>query len=102
MDEAVKKWFMDTAATKWKDRKTRLKQKYFDETLTDVQMKEKLKNILNVADMNELIEFWRSPEFQVSNNHMNLSFPLLAYECANLNDLCHRLAVKEEKQIVQS
>jgi hypothetical protein len=33
---------------------------------------------------------------------MNLSFLLLAYECANLNDVYHRLEVKEEKQIVRS
>jgi hypothetical protein len=55
-------------AMKWKDRKTRLRGKFFDETLTDEQLKDKLKEILNVDDMNKLIEYWRSPEFQVSNN----------------------------------
>jgi len=40
VDEAVKKWFMDTAARKWKDYKADLKEKFFYETLTDEQMKE--------------------------------------------------------------
>jgi hypothetical protein len=68
VDAAAKKWFMDTAAKKWKDYKADLKNKYFDETLTDEQMKERLKNILNVDDINGLIDFWRSPECQVMNN----------------------------------
>ena len=67
MDESVKKWFTDSAVRKWKDYKTHLKDKYFDETLTYEQMKESLKNILNVDDINGLIDFWRSPEFQVRN-----------------------------------
>jgi len=50
------------------DYKTYLKKKYFDETSTDEQMKERLKNILNVDDINGLIDFWRSPECQVRNN----------------------------------
>jgi len=68
MDEALKKWFIDTIAKKWKDYKTHLKEKYFDETLTDEKMKERLKNILNVDDINGLIEFWRSAECQVSSS----------------------------------
>ncbi|KAF0915482.1 hypothetical protein E2562_036487 [Oryza meyeriana var. granulata] len=64
VDEAAKKWFMDTAARKWKDYKADLKEKFFDETLTDEQMKERLKNILNDDDFNDLIKFWRSPECQ--------------------------------------
>jgi len=55
---------MDTAAKKWKDYKADLKDKYFDEILTDEQMKERLKNILNDEDLNNLIMFWRSPECQ--------------------------------------
>jgi hypothetical protein len=53
---------MDTTARKWKDYKSDLKEKYFDEILTDEQMKEKLKNILNDDDISDLIKFWRSPE----------------------------------------
>ena len=68
MDEAVKKWFMNTAARKWKDYKANLKHKFFDETSTDEQMKESLKNILNDDDINDLIMFWRSPECQVRNS----------------------------------
>jgi len=68
VDEAVKKWFMDTAARKWKDYKANLKEKFFDETLTDEQMKEILKNILNDDDINDLIKFWRSSECQVRNS----------------------------------
>ena len=66
VDETAKNWFMDTAAKKWKDYKADLKDKYFDEILTDEQMKERLKNILNDEDLNDLIMFWRSPECQVS------------------------------------
>jgi len=66
VDAAAKKWFMDTAAEKWKDYKVDLKDKYFDGILTDEQMKERLKNILNDEDLNDLIMFWRSPECQVS------------------------------------
>lgn len=68
MDESVRKWFIDTAAKKWKDYKTHLKEKFFDETLTDEQMEERLKNILNVEDISGLIKFWRSPECQVSSS----------------------------------
>lgn len=53
---------MDTAARKWKDYKANLKDKYFDETSTDDQLKERLKNKINDDDINELINFWRSPE----------------------------------------
>jgi predicted component of type VI protein secretion system len=76
MDEAVSKWFMDTAAKKWKDYKTNLKNKYFDETLTDEQMKERLKSILNDDDINELIQFWRSPECQVRNSSYESLFSI--------------------------
>jgi hypothetical protein len=34
MDEAIEKWFIATIATKWRNYKTNLKKKYFDETLT--------------------------------------------------------------------
>jgi hypothetical protein len=53
MDEAIKKWFMDTATKKWKDYKTNLKKKFFD---VDEQMKGRLKNKLNDDDINDLIE----------------------------------------------
>jgi hypothetical protein len=73
---------MDTAARKWKDYKANLKDKYFDETSIDEQLKERLKNKINDDDINELINFWRSPECQVSNSSISLFHPL-AYECAN-------------------
>ena len=60
------------------DYKTYLKKKYFDETSTDEQMKERLKNILNVDDINGLIDFWRSPECQVRNNSYE---PLFSVTC---------------------
>lgn len=63
-DEDIKKWFMDTVAKKWKDYKADLKDKFFDEALTDDLLKERLKNILNVDDINGLTKFWRSPECQ--------------------------------------
>ena len=76
MDEAVKKWFMDTAARKWKDYKANLKEKFFDETLIDEQMKERLKNILNDDDINDLIKFWRSLECQVRNSSYESLFSI--------------------------
>jgi hypothetical protein len=91
---------MDTAAKKWKDYKTNLKKKFFYEALTDEQLKERLKNKLNDDDINDLIEFWRSPECQVRNSLYESLFSI-TNECENLNDFYHRLALKEEKQIVQ-
>jgi predicted component of type VI protein secretion system len=76
VDEAAKKWFMDTAARKWKDYKLDLKEKYFDETLTDEQMKERLKNILNDDDISDLIKFWRSPKCQVRNSSYDSLFSI--------------------------
>jgi hypothetical protein len=76
VDESVKKWFMDTAAKKWKGHKADLKDKFFDETLTDEQMKERLKNKLNDDDINGLIEFWRSPECQVRMNSYESLFSI--------------------------
>jgi hypothetical protein len=76
MDEAIKKWFMDMAAKKWKDYKTNLKEKFFDEILTNEQMKERLKNKLNDDDINDIIEFWRSPECQVRNSSYESLFSI--------------------------
>jgi hypothetical protein len=76
MDEAIEKWFIATIATKWRNYKTNLKKKYFDETLTDEQIKDRLKNILNVDDINGLITVWRSPEGQVRNHSYEYLFSI--------------------------
>ncbi|WVZ90037.1 hypothetical protein U9M48_036370 [Paspalum notatum var. saurae] len=41
LDDAAFKWFMATANIKWKEFKADLKEKYFDETLTDEELKKR-------------------------------------------------------------
>lgn len=59
---------MDMNGMKWKEYKVILKEKLFDETLTDEQMKQRFQNKLNDAGWNHLIMFWRSLECHVSNS----------------------------------
>ena len=66
MDEDAMKWFMDTAARKWKDYKADLKQKFFDESMTDDELKARVGNRVNAADWDYLARFWRTPESEVS------------------------------------
>jgi hypothetical protein len=66
MDDDVMKWFMDTAARKWKDYKADLKEKYFDESMTDEELKARIGKLVNAADFDYLIRFWRTPESEVS------------------------------------
>ena len=66
MDEDFMKWFMDTAARKWKDYKADLKEKIFDESLMDDELKAWVGNTVNAADWDYLIRFWRTPESEVS------------------------------------
>lgn len=58
---------MATAGRKWKEYKAELKAKFFDETLTDEELKERAGNRVNAADWDFLIGFWRSPESEVRN-----------------------------------
>lgn len=57
---------MATAARKWKDYKADLKEKFFDESWTDEELKERDGDKVNAADWAYLIDFWRSPESEVS------------------------------------
>ena len=70
------KWFMDTAARKWKDYKADLKEKFFDESLTDDELKARVGNTVNAADWDYLICFWRTHESEVPN-YMNMFLELL-------------------------
>jgi len=51
------KWFMDTATRKWKDYKADLKEKFFDESLMDDELKARVGNTVNAADWDYLIRF---------------------------------------------
>lgn len=61
-------WFMNTANIKWKEFKADLKEKYFDEMLTDEELKKRNGDRVNAADWDFLIDFWRSSESQVWNS----------------------------------
>jgi len=60
--DAAFKWFMTTSGIKWKEFKAVLKEKYFDETLTDEELMARNGERVNLDDWNYLINFWRSDE----------------------------------------
>jgi hypothetical protein len=59
---------MATAGVKWREFKAELKRKFFDETLTDEELKSRNGDRVNAADWNFLIDYWRSPDSQVKKN----------------------------------
>jgi hypothetical protein len=105
VDDAAFNWFLATAGTKWKEFKADLKKKYFDETLTDEELKARSGDRVNSNDWSYLINFWRSPESKVRN--INLFFSLHADDhvffniFANCYNFYHRLSLQEQKQYVQ-
>jgi len=58
---------MTTCGLKWKGFKAELKEKYFDETLTDKELMARNGERVNPNDWKYLINFWRSDESKVSN-----------------------------------
>ena len=65
--DAAFKWFMTTCGLKWKGFKAELKEKFFDETLTDKELMARNGARVNPNDWKYLINFWRSDESKVSN-----------------------------------
>jgi len=61
-------WFMTTCGLKWKEFKSTLKKHYFDETITDAQLKEMYADRVTDADWAFLSNYWKSPASEVSNN----------------------------------
>jgi hypothetical protein len=59
---------MATARVKWREFKDELKRKFFYETLTDEELNSRNGDRVNVADWNFLIDYWRSPNYQVRKN----------------------------------
>lgn len=68
MDDAAFSWFMDSAGRKWKDFKSTLKHQFFDENISDADLKERHKGRVNDDDWKFLTEYWRSSESEVSIN----------------------------------
>jgi hypothetical protein len=50
---------------KWKDFKTHLKKQYFDDKITDEQLKKMYGDRVNDSDWDYLITHWMSPQFDV-------------------------------------
>ena len=59
---------MDSAGRKWKDFNSTLKHQFFDENISDADLKETHKGRVNDDDWKFLIEYWRSSESEVSIN----------------------------------
>ncbi|WVZ71926.1 hypothetical protein U9M48_020455, partial [Paspalum notatum var. saurae] len=63
LDDAALDWFLSTANIKWKEFKADLKKKYFDETLTNEELRKRgCGNRVNATDWDYLIDFWRSSD----------------------------------------
>ena len=65
IDAAAKNWFLITAARKWKEFKATLKEQYFDENLTDEELKKRHGDRVNDEDWKFLVNYWKSPECDV-------------------------------------
>jgi hypothetical protein len=59
---------MAIAGVKWREFKAELKCKFFDETLTDEELKSRNGDRVNAAEWNFLIDYWRSLDSQVRKN----------------------------------
>ena len=61
-------WFMTTCGLKWKEFKSTLKKHYFDETITDAQLKAMYADRVTDADWAFLSNYWKSPASEVRSN----------------------------------
>ena len=57
-----------TCGLKWKEFKSTLKKHYFDETITDAQLKAMYADRVTDADWAFLSNYWKSPASEVRNN----------------------------------
>lgn len=74
VDDAAYNWFMDTMGRKWKDFKSTLKKLYFSGELSDEELKEKHADRVNAADWDFLIDYWMTPECEVSTTEYGFVF----------------------------
>lgn len=65
IDDAAFNWFLLTAGKKWKEFKATLKEKYFDDKLTDEELKIKVGDRVTDNDWDFLIGYWKSPKSDV-------------------------------------
>ncbi|CAN6203210.1 unnamed protein product [Urochloa humidicola] len=54
-------WFLTTSGKKWKEFKSTLKKQYFDENITNAELKAMHEGRVNDADWLFLSNYWRSP-----------------------------------------
>ncbi|XP_010233183.1 uncharacterized protein LOC100826644 [Brachypodium distachyon] len=62
VDDKLKDWVMGSAHKKWRDFKSNLKEKFFEDSKTDEEMKALRDDRISPEDWEELIKFWRSEE----------------------------------------
>lgn len=74
VDDAAYNWFMDIMGRKWKDFKSTLKKLYFSGELSDEELKEKHADRVNAADWDFLIDYWMTPECEVSTTEYGFVF----------------------------
>ena len=70
-------WVLNTAGKKWKELRENLKKQYFDDRLTDEQLKKKYGDRVNDSDWEYLITHWMSPGFGVRL----VDIKILLYAC---------------------
>lgn len=65
IDDSCKDWFLYNAGKKWKEFKAELKRQYFDDKLTDEELKKRHHGRVNDEDWKFLVDYWKSPESEV-------------------------------------
>eukprot|EP00267_Zea_mays_P051318 XP_020404245.1 uncharacterized protein LOC103649371 isoform X1 [Zea mays] len=63
IDAAAFNWFLASAGRKWKEFKATLKEQYFNEKLTNEELKTKVGDRVDDDAWNFLTEYWMSPNF---------------------------------------
>jgi hypothetical protein len=58
-------WVLKTAGKKWKDFKAELKKQYFNDEITNEELKKKYGDRVNDSDWDYLVTYWMSPDFEV-------------------------------------
>ena len=79
VDDDAFNWFLTTAGRKWKDFKSTLKAQYFNENLTEEDMKNKHSGRVSDEDLNFLSKYWVSPECEGKTKKPNLVVQRLGY-----------------------
>ena len=66
MDWTTLRYIDNTSHTKWKEWQADLNKTMFDAELTNEQLLKKRDDRICEADWKDLIKYWRSPQFEVS------------------------------------